>query len=554
MRRSKMVFKILILLAGFLFAAELHSQFVVQWAARFDGGMLASNDDKSNDMYVDASGNVYITGMADDSGNGTDYTTIKYNTNGVIQWIATYNGPGNHDQAFAIFVDASGNVYVTGESRQGTANRDIATVKYNSNGIQQWAARFNGPFNNEDVGEAITVDAQGNVYVAGHTAATGGSDYIIIKYNSAGSEQWSKRYNGTASNSDIPHDIALSPSQNALYVTGESPGTGTNFDYLTLKINPVTGDTLWAKRFNTGVNRQDKAFDLVIDNQGSIIVTGFSDSISSRANDYLTIKYDSNGAVLWHRRFNGSSVAGANSDIAFSVTTDIQNNVYVTGESVSLTPSIDIVTIKYNSAGDSLWVARYNGPANSDDRGYYVSVDNSGNVFVTGESVSVLPANTDFLAVKYNSSGIEQFALRYNGPINGEDISKVIKVDASGNIYVTGDSRSINNFDMTTVKFGPANAINLISGELPKKYFLDQNYPNPFNPVTNIKFSLPKPGLVKLILYDITGKEVGVLVNNYLNAGNYVADWNASQFASGIYFYTLETRDFIETKKMLLIK
>lgn len=550
-RSSKMKLKILFLLAGILFAAELHSQFVVQWAARFDG---LSNEDKSNDMYVDAAGNVYVTGMANDSGNGTDYITIKYNTGGVVQWIASYSGQGNHDQAFAIFVDGLGNVYVTGESRQSTSNRDIATVKYNSNGVQQWASRYNGPFNNEDIGEAIIVDSQGNVYVAGQTAATGGSDYVIIMYNSAGVEQYAKRYSGTANNSDIPHDIALSPSQSALYITGESPGTGTNFDYLTLKVNAASGDTLWSKRFNTGVNRQDKAFDLVVDNIGNIIVTGFSDSISTMANDYLTVKYDSNGTRLWQRRFNGSPVSGNNSDIAYAITTDQQNNIYITGESVSTTPTIDIVTIKYNSAGDSLWSARYNGLGNGDDRGYSITLDNSGNVYVTGESMSVLPVNTDYIAIKYNSSGIEQFVARYDGPVNSQDISKVIKVDAQGNIYVTGESTSVNLLDMTTVKFGPANGISSISNEIPAGFKLSQNYPNPFNPVTNIIFAVPRSSAVKLTVYNALGAAIETLAERHFNAGIYRADWDASKYSSGIYFYRIESEGFSETKKMILVK
>lgn len=549
-----MKLKILILAVLILLPAVSFSQFTLQWAARFDGGISASNDDKSNDMYVDPAGNVYITGMADDSGNGTDYTTIKYNTNGVMQWIATYNGPGNHDQAFAIFVDASGNVYVTGESRQSGSNKDIATVKYNSNGVQQWAARYNGPSNGEDIGEAITVDNQGGVYVAGQSSATGGSDYIIVKYNSSGVEQWTKRYNGTLNNSDIAHDIALSPSQNALYVTGESPGIGTNFDYLTLKISTATGDTLWSKRFSTGVNRQDKAFDLVVDNSGNIIVTGFSDSISTRANDYLTIKYDSNGIAIWQRRFNGSPVSGNNSDIANSITTDLQNNIYVTGESVSQAPSIDIVTIKYNSAGDSLWSARYNGSENGDDRGYYVTVDNSGNVYVTGESMRLLPVNPDFIAIKYNSSGIEQFVLRYDGPVNSEDNSKVIKVDAQGNIYVTGDSRSVNLLDMVTVKFGLAVGINSIQGEIPSGFKLAQNYPNPFNPLTQITFGIPRSTIVKVSIFNSLGQETDVLVNQLLKEGEYSVYWNAQDMPSGIYFYKLETAEFRETKKMILVK
>jgi hypothetical protein len=88
----------------------------------------------------------------------------------------------------------------------------------------------------------------------------------------------------------------------------------------------------------------------------------------------------------------------------------------------------------------------------------------------------------------------------------------------------------------------------------PESYSLEQNYPNPFNPATNIKFTILKSGVVKLKVYDILGKEMAVLVNKPLNAGSYQADFNGSSFASGVYFYKLETEGFTEIKKMMLVK
>jgi len=96
--------------------------------------------------------------------------------------------------------------------------------------------------------------------------------------------------------------------------------------------------------------------------------------------------------------------------------------------------------------------------------------------------------------------------------------------------------------------------INNISTQVPNKFVLLQNYPNPFNPATNIEFSLPKQGVVELIIYNALGKQVAVLVNGNLNAGTYRADWDASEYPSGVYFYKLVTQDFIETKKMVLLK
>jgi hypothetical protein len=90
--------------------------------------------------------------------------------------------------------------------------------------------------------------------------------------------------------------------------------------------------------------------------------------------------------------------------------------------------------------------------------------------------------------------------------------------------------------------------------ELPKDYGLQQNYPNPFNPKTNIKFDIPKLSFVTLKIYDIAGQEVEVLVNQNMEGGEYAFTWDATRFASGVYFYRLTAGDFMETKRMVLLK
>lgn len=93
-----------------------------------------------------------------------------------------------------------------------------------------------------------------------------------------------------------------------------------------------------------------------------------------------------------------------------------------------------------------------------------------------------------------------------------------------------------------------------VNTSIPNKYYLFQNYPNPFNPSTNIRYEIKKNSIVKLIMYDLLGKEIETLVNEKQNSGTYEVTWNASKHPSGIYFYKLQTRDYSETKKMILIK
>ncbi len=93
-----------------------------------------------------------------------------------------------------------------------------------------------------------------------------------------------------------------------------------------------------------------------------------------------------------------------------------------------------------------------------------------------------------------------------------------------------------------------------ISGNVPEKYSLSQNYPNPFNPTTNIKLQIPESGLVKLVVFDVTGREVAELVNETLGAGEYKVDFNATGLTSGVYFYRIESAVFTDVKKMILVK
>src|SRR4030095_1746502 len=179
-------------------------------------------------------------------GSGTywDYATIKYNSSGAQQWVSRYNSSANADDiAFALGVDGSGNVYVTGGSYGGT-NFDYATVKYNSTGAQQWEQRYFGPGNGlNDYSYALVLDGSGNVYITGYSWGSASYyDYTTIKYNPAGNQQWLARFNGPGNYNDIAESIALDGSGN-VYVTGSVSASTSNRDYGTVKYSQLVGIT-----------------------------------------------------------------------------------------------------------------------------------------------------------------------------------------------------------------------------------------------------------------------------------------------------------------------
>jgi len=123
----------------------------------------------------------------------------------------------------------------------------------------------------------------------------------------------------------------------------------------------------------------------------------------------------------------------------------------------------------------------------------------------------------------------------------------------------------IFNRQPTTVVFDPGNEIviktaTLVVGidentaEIPDKFSLKQNYPNPFNPVTSIEYSVPVNSNVKISIFDNSGREVGIILNQFVNAGKYSTSFNAANLSSGIYYYRMQAGEFNEVKKMVLLK
>ena len=170
---------------------------------------------------------------------------------------------------------------------------------------------------------------------------------------------------------------------------------------------------------------------------------------------------------------------------------------------------------------------------------------------------------------KFNSSSrLAYYCIRNSN--NGDSIYSQIIVpsDTSFSTSIRGliDKNGFLYTIFTTYKtYGPyyfvmrkyslvTTNIHLISNEVPSSYSLSQNYPNPFNPKTKIKFDVVRLGDVKIVVYDIVGREVQTLANESLKPGTYEASFDGSSLNSGVYFYRIQAGDFVNVKKMVLIK
>lgn len=423
------------------------AQVTQQWAARFAG----AGDDVATAVAVDALGNVYVTGFTQVSGLDYDYQTIKYDSAGNLLWATPYNGTGNGDDVpAAIAVDAFLNVYVTGYSFGGATGYDYATVSYDANGAQRWVARFDGT-GGDDFASSLVLDSSGNVYVTGGSRGIGtGLDYATVAYEpNLGGQLWVAFYNGPANGDDVANAITVDAVGN-VYVTGQSFGIGGN-DYATIAYD-FTGAQIFASRYNGPGNGEDVAQGLVVDSAGNTYVTGYSWGVTSGF-DYATVAYGPAGGLLWEARYDGPA---SGNDFAAAIALDPggSGTIYVTGQSVGIGSDFDFATVAYGApSGAQLWVGRYNGPGNGRDDAYSVAVSPLGIVYVAGYSLGV-GTGYDYATVAYGAGGAQLWAIRYDGPASADDVALNLTVDAQGFVYVTGFSTGIGTGrDFTTIKY-----------------------------------------------------------------------------------------------------
>ncbi len=419
------------------------------WAKGFGGAL----DDRGSSLAIDASGNVYTTGIFQetvdfDPGTGTSNLTSngqhdifvqKLDAGGNFLWAKSFGGE-NSDGANDLVLDASGNVFTTGnfgktvdfDPGTGTAlfkatgDSDIFVHKLNEDGEFQWAKTFGGAI--YDAGGLIAVDASGNIVSTGQfqsaldvnpgatifnlQAKGTGSDVFVQKMDAGGNFLWAKSFGGPEDDRSL--SIAADATGN-VYTTGIfrgdadfDPGTGTstltsngNADIFIQKLD-ATGNFVWA--ISVGGSSDDTVASIAIDASGNVLIAGAfqgtvdfdpgAGSSNSSANgnrDAFVLKLNNDGDFIWARSFGGGA-----DDAASSLVTTSSGQVYSAGSfgatvdfdpgagvsNLSATGTANIYVHKMDAAGNFLWATSFGGSAV--DQLNAIAADAEGRVFSTG--------------------------------------------------------------------------------------------------------------------------------------------------------------------------
>lgn len=389
--------------------------------------------------------------VADEAGNslGAAYNWAFTIRDLSVGWTKSINSSGtNADRGYAV---ANGSVIVTGYITVAGQQTNIWAGKYDDSGNEAWTRTYNNSTANYyDMGYAVAVDGSGNAYVAGYENVSGqGSNVWLRKYDSAGNTAWTKTHNGSGNNNDQANGVVVDSAGN-IYVAGnEYSSISSEKINIWVRKYDSAGNPVWTKTHNgAAVNSYDYGNAIALDGAGNVYVAG-AEHASAQGTDIWVRKYDSSGNTVWTRTFSG---AGNDWDYGNGVAVDDDGNVYVVGqETIVACANSDIWLRKYDSAGNTVWTRTHDGPANGNDNGYAVALDSDGNVYAAGYESHATQSGNVWIR-KYDSDGNVIWTKTYNGSASGFDAGYGVSVDGSGNIYVTGSENVTGQGDNIWVR------------------------------------------------------------------------------------------------------
>jgi uncharacterized delta-60 repeat protein len=536
-------------------------------------------------VAIQNDGEIVAAGL---SSNGTDYdiAVARYNESGSLD--NTFGNSGTiitpwgttQSEVRSVAVQSDGKILAAGISHNGN-DYDFSLVRYNSNGTLDNTFGSNGIVitqidSTNDIAFAVAMQPGGSgsekIIVAGYHYEGNNYDFAITRYN----------LNGALDNTFGTGGITITPlgsSNDFLFaMTIQSDGkivtvgrsfNGNDGDIAVVRYNSYgTPDNTFGTNgiVTTDINSEnDVAYSVNVQSDGKIIVAGYTDNGTDY--DIFVIRYNSNGTMDNTFGNNGIIITqvGSSDEIAYSVKVQSDGKILTAGYSSNGNDN-DFAVIRYNENGSLDNTFGTNGIVTtqvgaSGDYAYSISIQNDGKIVLSG--CYYTGTTSDIALVRYNSNGTLDNTFGTNGIViieigSSSNCAYTSAIQNDGKIVVAGKSENGSNYSVfTTVRYLDDASTDIDeenSGEIPTEYFLSQNYPNPFNPTTNFEYRIADFGFVSLKVFDVLGKEVATLVNGEKPAGSYKIAFDASGLSSGVYFYKLQSGNFVESKKMILLR
>lgn len=310
-------------------------------------------------------------------------------------------------------------------------NYEGFVAKYNTSGVLQWDELLSGTANEDDaVKEIFTLN--NDIFVVGGVLNTNTQyDLITSKYNSSGTLQWSKIYNHSGLN-----DAALLVSGNAteILTVGIVETTAGTYEQLVVSYNNSTGAVIQTAATQGILAEIQEVNDAIIDDSGNVFITGASNT--SQGMVLKIVKLSAQMDLVWTQTYQAT---GSDKNVGNAITLDNNGNVYVTGYSIGTSHTPQMVTIKYSSTGVEQWVHSATGMIES--AGNDIIVNSNNEVFVSGYSKQTLSETSDFKLIQLNANGNELWNTSFNGISNQDDEASQIILDTEENILVSGKSK-----------------------------------------------------------------------------------------------------------------
>ena len=557
------------------------------WTKTFGG----SNIDIGQCVKETSDGGFIITGYTRSFGtmSGRNLLLIRTDSFGNLIWVNGYGG-NNDDEGNSVVQTSDGGFAACGYTKSyGSGGNDVYLIKVDANGNQLWNRMFGGASDEEAYSMVLTGD--GGFLIAGATSSfgAGSRDIWLIKTDSAGNQQWTKTIGGLSS--DGARSINKT-SDGGYIITGWtfSYGPGAVGNVWLVKTDSL-GNMQWNKFF--GGTDVDRGLSVQQTNDGGYILTGYTASSGAGLDDILLIKTDASGNAQWQKTFGGTG-----RDYGNSVIQSTDGGYVITG-----------YTLSYGAGGDDLWIVKTDEQGNmlwnktlggaQSDVGNFIIESSDGSFVITGHTLSFGAGLHDVWLIKL-ASIIPVELVSFSAEVIGNNVElkwttasetnnsgfelqksqksefKSQKWNSVAFIKGRGTSTEINSYEFVDHNLEPGNYSyrlkqidydgnytfsNIIDVEIfqPAEFRLEQNYPNPFNPSTKISWQSPVGSWQTLKLFDVLGREVATLVDEYRDAGKYEIEFNAAQVsgiesASGVYFYRLKAGNFSAIKKMILIR